>query len=149
MLRYTNKFIIMKKIYYFVIVALFCLAAASCTKEPTDVKGPSIEDLLIGKWVSDEDNDFDMYIELRLNDNGDGKSKCEDPDTPGDFTTLKIEWEYEQGRKDDILCITEYWDEDGDEWTEEWELIIDSISEDELVLIWEDDDDYEFTFERK
>lgn len=130
------------------IVALFCLAAASCTKEETtDVKEPSIEDLLIGKWVSDEDNDFDMYIELKLNDNGDGKSKCADSDTPGDFTTLKIEWEYEKGRKDDILYITEYWDEDGDEWTEDWELIIDSVSEDELVLIY--DDDYEFTFERK
>lgn len=141
----------MKKIYYFAIVALFCVAAASCSKEESnDVKQPSIEELLVGKWESDEDNDFDMYIELKLNEDGDGRSKCEYPDDP-DVYVAKIEWEYEKGRKDDILYITEFWEEEdkGEVYEYEYELIIESISKDELVLILDEDDEYEFTFKRK
>lgn len=149
----------MKKLFKFVVAALLCMAAISCSNEPVDSppqqqpvveQEPSIEELLIGKWVSDEDNDFDMYIELRLDEDGEGRSKQEDPDDRGDYTILNIEWEYKEGRKDDILYITEFLEDyDGEEYEEEWELIIDSISENELVLILELDVDYEFEFIRK
>ena len=140
----------MKK-FFAIWVSLLCVVAVSCSnEEPAAPNKPeeemSVEDMLVGRWESDWDNDFDMYVLLRLNEDGEGRSTTK-MSLADDYDVLYIEWRYKEGRRDDMLYITE----DG----EEYGLVIESISEDKLVLVLEPESDeedeeiYKFTFKRQ
>ena len=145
----------MKK-FFAIWVSLLCVVAVSCSKEESAAPNKpeeemSVEDMLIGRWESDWDNDFDMYVQLRLNEDGEGRSTTR-MSLAEDYYVLDIEWRYKKGRQDDMLYITEYEDTESDEYG----LVIESISEDKLVLVFEPESDpgedeeiYKFTFKRQ
>ncbi|MBQ3042892.1 MAG: hypothetical protein IJD53_00395 [Alistipes sp.] len=128
----------MKKIMYTLAVAMLCVTISSCSKDDAPSAQQNMQNLLIGTWISDYDNDWDSYIELELKSNGKGSViECsEDWDYEYEF---KLEWEYFKDGNDDILNIDSDWLE-GDEDCE-----IKTLTDRKLVLeIWGD----EFEFEK-
>ena len=99
-----------------------------------------MQNLLIGTWVSDYDNDWDAYIELELKSNGKGSvingfDSWEEGYIEYEF---KLEWEYFKDGNDDILNIDSEWVE-GDE-----DFEIKTLTDRKLVLeIWGDELEFE------
>ena len=99
-----------------------------------------MQNLLIGTWISDYDNDWDEYIELELKSSGKGSVMyCfEDWDGSECEYEFKLEWEYFKDGNDDILNIDSDWLE-GDE-----DFEIKTLTDRKLVLeIWGDELEFE------
>lgn len=117
----------MKKIMYTLAVAMLCVTISSCSKDDAPSAQQNMQNLLIGTWISDYDNDWDEYIELELKSNGKGSVMycSEEWDYEEEF---KLEWEYFKDGNDDILNIDSEW-VDGDE-----DFEIKTLTDRKLVL---------------
>lgn len=130
----------MKKIMYTLAVAMLCVTISSCSKDDAPSAQQNMQNLLIGTWVSDYDNDWDAYIELELKSNGKGSvingfDSWEEGYIEYEF---KLEWEYFKDGNDDILNIDSEWVE-GDE-----DFEIKTLTDRKLVLeIWGDELEFE------
>lgn len=114
----------MKKIFYLLLIALFCGAFVSCSKDDNAEDETSYEELIIGTWNLVKDEFFGEYIYydygdfiFRFKDNGTGY-------TIYDGYRSDIEWEI----IDSKLYI---YDESDDS---EMEATIKELTEDALVI---------------
>ena len=117
----------MKKIMYTLAVAMLCVTISSCSKDDAPSAQQNMQNLLIGTWISDYDNDWDEYIELELKSNGKG-SVMYCSEEWGYEEEFKLEWEYFKDGNDDILNIDSEW-VDGDE-----DFEIKTLTDRKLVL---------------
>ena len=134
----------MKNILYMAIAAVLCVSISSCSKEDAGSKDQKTKDLLVGTWVSDYDNDFNVYIELELKSNGKGNIHVESDDYEyGDYEyyndEYRLTWDYYTDGDEQILYI------DSDAFEGEVEFTIKKLTNRTLVIEWDHD---EFEFER-
>ena len=130
----------MKKVFLFLAVLQLSVIMLSCSNEKPTNPTMSTEKLLIGKWVSDyEENDWDERIELQFNDNGTGTFReLWYDDSEETSVTFGMEWEYMEvnGDRDDILML--YLEDGIEDW--EMECNIKKLSETNMTLSYYGDD---------
>ena len=96
---------------YTLAVAMLCVTISSCSKDDAPSAQQNMQNLLIGTWISDYDNDWEEYIELELKSNGKGSVMYgyEDWDGSEYEEEFRLEWEYFKDGNDDILNIDSDW----------------------------------------
>ena len=136
----------MKNILYMAIAAVLCVSISSCSKEDAGSKDQKTKDLLVGTWVSEYDNDLNVYIELELKSNGKGNIHVEYESDDYEYDDYeyyndeyRLKWDYYTDGDEQILYI------DSDALDGEVEFTIEKLTNRTLVI---ESDHVEFEFER-